>query len=213
MITKDEHELLKKYKEQGYGWIAKDSDETTCVYVQAPTKGFAEWIHTGVEGFIFVTNELFNFIEWEDEEPTRITDLINEYEAYQEIKQHDKVVIPPFVAKFLEEQKDSKASLRYALDVHHQDLTTLGDFFRKKQNQELFARAWLDGYTVEQKRYEIPLPHLKTVDGTPQYLTHKGDRFFACLKTEGAKGYRQSWTEDELKLVPEEYRKYKVEVK
>lgn len=60
----------------------------------------------------------------------------------------------------------------------------------------------------EEKRYIIPLPHLVTTDGEQQYLTHSGS-FFASRRD---KKLRQTWKEEHLKYVPEEYRKYAVEV-
>lgn len=61
----------------------------------------------------------------------------------------------------------------------------------------------------EEKRYIIPLPHLVTTDGEQQYLTHNGG-FFASRRD---KELRQTWKEEHLKHIPEEYRKYAVEVK
>lgn len=60
----------------------------------------------------------------------------------------------------------------------------------------------------DEKRYIIPLPHLITSDGEQQYLTHSGS-FFAARRD---KGLRQTWKEEHLKHIPEEYRKYAVEV-
>lgn len=60
----------------------------------------------------------------------------------------------------------------------------------------------------DEKRYIIPLPHLVTSDGEQQYLTHSGD-FFACRRD---KKLRQTWKEEHLKYIPEEYRKYAIEV-
>lgn len=61
----------------------------------------------------------------------------------------------------------------------------------------------------DEKRYIIPLPHLVTTDGEQQYLTHNGG-FFASRRD---KELRQIWKEEHLKHIPEEYRKYAVEVK
>ena len=60
----------------------------------------------------------------------------------------------------------------------------------------------------KEKRYIVPLPHLVTTDGEQQYLTHNGS-FFASRRD---KKLRQTWKEEHLKYVPEEYRKYAVEV-
>lgn len=60
----------------------------------------------------------------------------------------------------------------------------------------------------EEKRYIIPLPHLINIAGEQQYLTHSGS-FFAARRD---KGLRQTRKEEHLKYIPEEYRKYAVEV-
>lgn len=60
-----------------------------------------------------------------------------------------------------------------------------------------------------EKRYIVPLPNLKTSDGEQQYLTHADNTFFASRRNEGL---WQTWKEKDLKYIPEEYRKYAVEV-
>lgn len=84
------------------------------------------------------------------------------------------------------------------------------------------AEKWLDAYDVSingfeelrnarkvEKRYIVPLPNLKTSDGEQQYLTHKDNTFFVSRRNEDL---RQTWKEEHLKHIPEEYRKYAVEV-
>lgn len=61
----------------------------------------------------------------------------------------------------------------------------------------------------EPKRYIFPLPGLTTTDGEQQYLTQKGKHWFACRRN---KNLRQTWKEDHVKWIPEEYRHLKVEV-
>lgn len=61
----------------------------------------------------------------------------------------------------------------------------------------------------KEKRYIVPLPHLITSDGEQQYLTNKDDTWFASRRSEVL---RQTWKEKHLKYIPEEYRKYAVEV-
>lgn len=60
----------------------------------------------------------------------------------------------------------------------------------------------------EPKRYIFPLPGLVTTDGKQQYLTQKGEHWFACRRK---KDLRQTWTEKEIEWIPEEYRHLKVE--
>ena len=59
----------------------------------------------------------------------------------------------------------------------------------------------------DEKRFIIPLPRLMTTDGKQQYLTHKVN-FFASRRDETL---RQTWKEEHLKLIPEEYRQFAVE--
>lgn len=61
----------------------------------------------------------------------------------------------------------------------------------------------------EEKRFIVPLPGLVTTDGEQQYLTHKEEHFFACRRN---KDLRQTWKEKDLEYIPEEYRKYAVEL-
>lgn len=60
----------------------------------------------------------------------------------------------------------------------------------------------------ESKRYIFPLPGLTTTDGEQQYLTQKGKHWFACRRN---KDLRQTWKEEHVKWIPEEYRHLKVE--
>lgn len=61
----------------------------------------------------------------------------------------------------------------------------------------------------EPKRYIVPLPGLVTTDGEQQYLTNKNGHFFASRRN---KDLRQTWKEEHLCYVPDQYRKYAVEV-
>ncbi len=80
-----------------------------------------------------------------------------------------------------------------------------------EENQELYTRAILDGYTVKKEpMYEIPLSCLKTTDGEVQYLSYKDKTWFASRKNTWLK---QRFTETELKeKVPEFYRELAKEV-
>ena len=70
-----------------------------------------------------------------------------------------------------------------------------------------FAKTPIDE-REDEKRYIIPLHRLLSSDGEQQYLTHQGS-FFASRRD---KELRQTWKEEHLKYIPEEYRKYAVEV-
>lgn len=88
------------------------------------------------------------------------------------------------------------------------------DLLKKNIKEDLFKIIYEFARTPiedreDEKRYIIPLPHLVNIAGEQQYLTHSGS-FFAARRDEGL---RQTWKEEHLKYIPEEYRKYAVEAK
>ena len=68
----------------------------------------------------------------------------------------EKVVVPQFVADWIEECKDDDFHLFGAMEEISSNQKKLDYWFREDDNMELFARAWLDGYEVEkEKRYLV----------------------------------------------------------
>lgn len=79
-----------------------------------------------------------------------------------------KVVVPQFVADVIEGAREQSVELEDAFEYVWEVATgELREWFRKLENRNNFARAWLDGYEVEEeKRYEVILRNgqsLKTV--------------------------------------------------
>lgn len=80
-----------------------------------------------------------------------------------QIGELEKTVIPQFVAEWIEKCKTFKyfaVSLSFALQPSAWEANRLSDecieWLTDAENQDLFARAWLDGYDVEQeKRYVV----------------------------------------------------------
>lgn len=90
-------------------------------------------------------------------------------ESIKELDEPQKVTIPQFVADWIEDCKDDDFHLFGAMEGISSYQKKLDYWFREDDNMELFARAWLDGYTVEkEKRYYI---RLKNVDENYNYLT------------------------------------------
>ena len=79
--------------------------------------------------------------------------------------EREKVTIPQFVADWIKYCKNINLTMTRALIVdevdfynyaNQKDESRLIDFLRVGKNQEIFARAWLDGYKVEEeKRYRV----------------------------------------------------------
>lgn len=78
--------------------------------------------------------------------------------------ERDKVAIPQFVADWIEECGIKEKSLLTAILYTPEKVNSwVGD----SDNQGLFARAWLDGYTIEEKRYKVKM---KAIKSNSQYL-------------------------------------------
>ena len=70
-----------------------------------------------------------------------------------------KVVVPKFVAEWIEELKKSHSNLAWVWQVYPNEPKVKNWL---ESNTEKFMRAWLDGYAVEQEKLytvEIPDPH------------------------------------------------------
>ncbi|MGX7077459.1 DUF1642 domain-containing protein [Globicatella sanguinis] len=168
MITREEYELLKKYRELGYKWIARDANERLYVYRETPMKSSAIW-----SGTTHIPEKYFTFIKWEDEKPTKIDDLIRDYESHQVmVGENVKVTIPQFVAEWIEEVKGLKRNfkLEYLFDTTAMPDDVYDWLDERYGDTDILARAWLDGFVVEkEKLYTVQLKngyHLCKYEGT-----------------------------------------------
>lgn len=97
----------------------------------------------------------------------------------------ERVTVPQYVADFITEHKKLGHTLSYSIDACMSD--RVAEWYW--DNSELFVRAWLDGYEVEQeKRYEVKLKN------TDDYLvkTNNNDyRFYNNIYTTRRKHTRE----------------------
>ena len=104
------------------------------------------------------------------ESKNRIINCIDVDGIIDKIKQLDepeKVKVPQFVADFIAEQKKLGHTLSYSIDASMSD--RVAEWYW--DNSETFARAWLDGYEVEEeKRYTV---RIKGVVEDSAYLKHQ----------------------------------------
>lgn len=105
--------------------------------------------------------------------------------AIKLIKQLDepqKVKVQQFVADVIEGAREQSPeledALHYACSNGSQEFT---EWYQKKSNRDLFARAWLDGYEVEkEKRY------LVKIKATKHYIAKDGNgKMFFSLTFKG----------------------------
>lgn len=88
-------------------------------------------------------------------------------ELVKQLDEPGKVTIPQYVVDWIKYCKLTGVNLYHALEMgdlyfcnyaNQKDYSKLKEFFEVKGNQELFVRAWLDGYEVEkEKKYKVVL--------------------------------------------------------
>lgn len=89
----------------------------------------------------------------------------------EQLDEPEKVKIPQSVADYIERTKNEDYHLLGAMaEIRSHKNKEIDDWFYTDDNIEVFARAWLDGYEVEEeKQYYI---RLKGVDENYNYLNH-----------------------------------------
>lgn len=109
----------------------------------------------------------------------------------------EKPVVPQYVADWIEYCKFTNVNLGRALFISdidfynyesQEDCSKLKEFLGTETNQEIFARAWLDGYEVEkEKRY------LVKIKASKHFFAKNG-----CGRMYFSKEYKSQFTRKEL---------------
>ena len=100
----------------------------------------------------------------------------------KQLDEPEKVKVPQFVDDVIEGAREYSPeledALHYACSNGSQEFT---EWYQKKSNRDLFARAWLDGYEVEkEKRYRISMPKARNYMNHAQILCEKDGKIFWC---------------------------------
>ena len=147
----------------------------------------------------------------------KLKELIKKYEEYEnglfdfgakiacqnflkDLQQLDEpklVKVPQFVADVIEGAKEQSVELEDAFEYVWEVATgELREWFRKLENRNNFARAWLDGYEVEkEKRY---LVKMKGMSEENTYLTFRFGHTWMLSNFEECEEFRLHHTRKEL---------------
>ena len=87
-INKEGYEILKGLDVE-WNWIARDERGELYIHEEKPKKIAVEWVSER-DYYLYLGNGTFQFIQWEDEEPYCIQELIEEYES--ELFKNTKIV-------------------------------------------------------------------------------------------------------------------------
>ena len=81
-LSRLEYEILKWEKKEGYKYIARTSSNSLFFYANKPNKLNYCWVSKdNNDEFFGMFNKLFQFVQWEDSEPTAIDDVLNNCEV------------------------------------------------------------------------------------------------------------------------------------
>lgn len=111
-----------------------------------------------------------------------IKGIINQLDEPQKIeipkvdlKKSQKVKVPPFVADWIERSKQEKRNLRNALNNGGEKMRL---WFLDQENYDLFARAWLDSYEVEEeRRYLVRIKGVEEDNAFFNYYAQRNEWF------------------------------------
>ena len=118
------------------------------------------------------------------------------------VPKQDKPVIPQFVADYLDFAKSDTTLMRVL------ELANTRDEWEKwekeydwiEENHELFARAWLDGFTVEEEQKYILSISITDKASKTNYETFLNKRgIFHSMENESFNSEEFNWTEEEIK--------------
>ena len=115
-------------------------------------------------------------------EPVPYTSMVELF--LKELKLLDepqKVKVPQFVADWIEEARKSCKDVAELLEF---DFTNeeVGNWFLRENPIDLIARAWIDGYEVEEeKRYLVKMNGIKDLNSYLKYNRNTGHWYFGSL--------------------------------
>ncbi|MDN3290911.1 DUF1642 domain-containing protein [Streptococcus sp.] len=114
-------------------------------------------------------------------EPVPYTSMVELF--LKELKQLDEpqpVKVPQCVADVIEGAKEQSVELEDAFEYVWEVATgELREWFRKLENRNNFARAWLDGYEVEEeKRYFVKVKSIGDRNNYLKYNTNQKHWYF-----------------------------------
>ena len=118
------------------------------------------------------------------------------FELVEQLDEPQRVTVPQIVADYIEYTKATDWDLQEAMDdVAYEDNKDLRKWFN--DNIETFARAWLDGYTIEkEKRYLVKIVGMDNINGYLSY-NKKLKKWFFGIASE-SRPYRSKHTRKEL---------------
>ncbi|MBC1743881.1 DUF1642 domain-containing protein [Listeria welshimeri] len=138
-------------------------------------------------------------------------DLLFSDKAVVKVEEQEHIVVPQFVADWISRRKQEGYNLIWSISYENNDmpdemyewLTSAAD------NQEILARAWMDGYEVEKE----PLYYVKLIDQATGYLNVRNDGRRSLSDSVQNDIFKTQFTESEIKKIDQRYWQFAVPVR
>ena len=85
-LTRLEYEILKHVQKKGFNFITRNKCNNLFIHEVKPIKpdGSIGWCTTSKSYLLYAFNDLLQFVKWEDEEPKKIKDVLDNCEVVED---------------------------------------------------------------------------------------------------------------------------------
>ncbi|EOV3192878.1 DUF1642 domain-containing protein [Listeria monocytogenes] len=152
-----------------------------------------------------------NDVGWVDLKVSDLSWFFRKLEDVVKVKEPELIAVPRFAADWIKHCKQREYDLACLLEYGNAGIPDemYEWLISSADNQELFARAWLDGYEVEQE----PLYYIKAIDSYSGYVNLNLKTGTYTMSTNGEfDGYKTKFTESEIKNIDTRYWDFAVPV-
>ncbi|MCV95167.1 DUF1642 domain-containing protein [Listeria monocytogenes] len=152
-----------------------------------------------------------NDVGWVDLKVSDLSWFFRKLEDVVKVKEPELIAVPRFAADWIKHCKQREYDLACLLDYEDSDMSAemYEWLISSADNQELLARAWLDGYEVEKE----PLYYVQLITIFLGYLNERNDGRRSLSDSVQNDIFKTQFTEAEIKAMDEHYWQFAVPVK
>lgn len=147
-INREEYEILKEL-EDDYKWIARDEDISLIAFESEPCKsnyGQYWWVIKSIWKKCYLDEDLFQFIQWEDDEPYNISELIREYESEEKEVKKGIEWLKDEVYKLFPSHDETYNYPDVITVLRTKMLNSVIDLIDQLDEPEVLSDKWIDEY-------------------------------------------------------------------
>ncbi|EAG0994745.1 DUF1642 domain-containing protein [Listeria monocytogenes] len=140
-----------------------------------------------------------NDVGWVDLKVSDLSWFFRKLEDVVKVKEPELIAVPRFAADWIKHCKQREYDLACLLDYEDSDMSAemYEWLISSADNQELLARAWLDGYEVEKE----PLYYVQLIQGICGYLNVRNDGIQFLNSRGQTAELKTRFTEKEIKAM------------